>query len=249
MPGRPARRVREAARGNPPAETPTGRPESTSHNHLDPGRSAGLGDGMEKVDYDARLHAVYAAGRQMPPDALAHLDGGIRSAPARDTATGLARPGLGYRPHDPLFGECLRRPRLRSRAVRQDACSSPGPRWPSRRQVCGRVCRAHPVADASCDAALLFFVWHHVADREGAAQELRRVVKPGGKLFVQANFSDKMPDIWWFRVVPEWGKVDTAQFRSEKEVKGDFTGAGWTLVTRDEVTCSARRTWPRTSRG
>lgn len=25
---------------------------------------------MEKVDYDARLHAVYAAGRQMSPDAL-----------------------------------------------------------------------------------------------------------------------------------------------------------------------------------
>src|SRR5213078_1141334 len=29
-----------------------------------------LGGGMEKVDYDARLHAVYAAGRQMSPDAL-----------------------------------------------------------------------------------------------------------------------------------------------------------------------------------
>lgn len=25
---------------------------------------------MENVDYDARLHAVYAAGRQMSPDAL-----------------------------------------------------------------------------------------------------------------------------------------------------------------------------------
>src|SRR5205823_8210332 len=30
---------------------------------------AKLGGGM-KVDYDARLHAVYAAGRQMSPDAL-----------------------------------------------------------------------------------------------------------------------------------------------------------------------------------
>ena len=25
---------------------------------------------MEKVDYDARLHAVYGAGRQMSPDAV-----------------------------------------------------------------------------------------------------------------------------------------------------------------------------------
>jgi ubiquinone/menaquinone biosynthesis C-methylase UbiE len=93
-----------------------------------------------------------------------------------------------------------------------------------------------PLPDASCDAALLFFVWHHVVDREAAAQELRRVVKPGGRLFVQANFSDRMPDVWWFRVMPEWRKVDQAQFRSEKEVKSDFTGAGWTHVSRDEVT-------------
>jgi SAM-dependent methyltransferase len=93
-----------------------------------------------------------------------------------------------------------------------------------------------PLPDASCDAALLFFVWHHVVDREGAAREVRRVVKPGGKLFVQANFSDRMPDVWWFRVVPEWRRVDTAQFRSEGAVKGDFVGAGWRLVSRDEVT-------------
>jgi hypothetical protein len=83
---------------------------------------------------------------------------------------------------------------------------------------------------------LLFFVWHHVVDHHGAAQELRRVVRPGGKLFVQTNFSNRRPDVWWFRVMPGWGKVDKAQFRSDEEVKSDFTGAGWTLVPRDEVT-------------
>src|SRR5207342_3044658 len=31
---------------------------------------AKLWGGMEKVDYDARLHAVYAAGRHLSPDAL-----------------------------------------------------------------------------------------------------------------------------------------------------------------------------------
>src|ERR1041385_8676132 len=54
-----------------------------------------------------------------------------------------------------------------------------------------------PLADASCDAALLFFVWHHVADREGAAQELHPVAKPGGRLFVGGNFSGRMPEVWW----------------------------------------------------
>jgi hypothetical protein len=65
---------------------------------------------------------------------------------------------------------------------------------------------------------------------------LGRVVKPGVKLFVQVNFSDKMPDVWWFRVVPEWREADRAQFRSQAEVTSDFAGAGWTLVSRDEVT-------------
>jgi ubiquinone/menaquinone biosynthesis C-methylase UbiE len=63
--------------------------------------------------------------------------------------------------------------------------------------------------DASVDAALLYFVWHHVVDRAAAAREL-------------------------CRVVPEWREVDRAQFRSEQEVTSDFVHAGWTLVSRDE---------------
>jgi hypothetical protein len=80
-----------------------------------------------------------------------------------------------------------------------------------------------------------------VLGREAAARELHRVVRPRGTLFVQANFSDRMPDVWWFRVVPEWREIDRAQFRSEKEVTSDFVSAGWTLVSRDEVT------WPRSA--
>ncbi len=93
-----------------------------------------------------------------------------------------------------------------------------------------------PLPDASCDAALLFFVWHHVVDQGRATQELRRVVKPRGTLFVQANFSDRTPDVWWLRVVPEWMHIHQAQYQSEDEVRNAFAGAGWTLDCRDEVT-------------
>lgn len=93
-----------------------------------------------------------------------------------------------------------------------------------------------PLPTASCDAALLFFVWHHVADRDAAAQELCRVVKPGGKLFVQAGFSGRKPDIWWLNVVPEWMAVHQALYESEEEVKTDFLSAGWALAARDEIT-------------
>ena len=191
---------------------------------------------MEKVDYDARLHAVYAAGRQMSPEALhtwmaafarhlpqtrplAWLD--LGSGTGRMTpslASAFGGPAYGVEPSD----------RMRAQAL---ACASP----PGVTYAAGSA-ESIPLPAASCDAALLYFVWHHVADRAGAARELRRVVKPGGKLFVQANFADKMPDVWWFRVVPEWREADTAQFRSEAEVISDFAGAGWTPVARDEVT-------------
>jgi SAM-dependent methyltransferase len=191
---------------------------------------------MEKVDYDARLHAVYAAGRQMSPDALQtwmeafarHLPR-IRPLVWLDLGSGTGRmtPSLASAFGGPAHGV------EPSDKMRAQALARAG--HPAVTYTAGSAERI-PLPAASCDAALLFFVWHHVVDREAAARELRRVVKPGGKLFVQANFSDRMPDVWWFRVMPEWSEVDRAQFRTEEEVRSDFAGAGWTFVAREEVT-------------
>ncbi len=191
---------------------------------------------MEKVDYDARLHTVYDAGRQMSPDALqTWMEAFTRHLPeARPltwldlgSGTGRMTPSLASAFGGPVHGI---EPSDRMRA---QALAHAG--HPAVTYAAGSA-ELIPLPDASCDAALLFFVWHHVSDRAGAAQELRRVVRPGGTLFVQVNFSDRMPDTWWFRVVPEWLEVDRAQFRPEEDVKSDFAGAGWTLVARDEVT-------------
>lgn len=184
------------------------------------------------VDYDARLHTVYAAGRQMAPEAqrtwmtafashlpetrpLTWLDLGSgtgRLTPALADAFG--GPVTGVEPSD----------RMREQAVAHPAVT-----------YAAGSAEHIPLPDASCDAALLFFVWHHVRDREAAVRELRRVVKPGGTLFVQTNFADRMPDTWWFRVVPEWREADRSQFRTVAEVKADFTDAGWTFAASDEV--------------
>jgi ubiquinone/menaquinone biosynthesis C-methylase UbiE len=191
---------------------------------------------MNKVDYDARLHAVYAAGRQMSPAALrTWMEAFARHLPPTrpltwlDLGSGTGRmtpslastfggPAHGVEPSDKMRAQAL------AHAVHPAVTYAAG----SAEHI--------PLPAASCDAALLFFVWHHVVDHQAAARELRRVVKPGGKLFVQANFSDRMPDVWWFRVVPEWKRADAAQFGPEKEVTSDFIGTGWTLVSRDEVT-------------
>jgi len=191
---------------------------------------------MEKVDYDARLHAVYAAGRQMSPDALqTWMDAFARHLPETrplvwldlGSGTGRMTPSLASAFGGPAHGV------EPSERMRAQALAHAG--HPAATSVPGSA-EHIPLPDASCDAALLFFVWHHVVDREAAARELHRVVKPGGTLFVGGNFSDRMPDVWWFRVVPEWRDVDTAQFRSEQDAKSDFVGAGWTPVSCDAVT-------------
>jgi SAM-dependent methyltransferase len=191
---------------------------------------------MEKVDYDARLHAVYAAGRRMSPGALrTWMAAFARHLPPTrplvwldlGSGTGRMTPSLASAFGGPVHGV------EPSDKMRAQALAHAG--HPAVAYAAGSA-EHIPLPAASCDAALLFFVWHHVVDREAAAAELRRVVKPGGTLFVQANFSDRMPDVWWFRVMPEWREVDRAQFRSEPQVRGDFAGAGWTLVSRDDVT-------------
>ena len=191
---------------------------------------------MDKVDYDARLHAVYDAGRQMSPDALrTWMEAFARHLPESQplvwldlgSGTGRMTPSLASEFGGPAHGV------EPSDKMRAQALAHAG--HPSVTYAAGSA-EHIPLLAASCDAALLFFVWHHVVDREGGAQEVRRVVRPGGKLFVVTNLSDRMPDIWWFRVMPEWMKVDKAQFRSAEEAKSDFACAEWALVSRDEVT-------------
>src|ERR1700722_3195050 len=191
---------------------------------------------MEKVDYDARLHAVYAAGRQMSPGALrTWMEAFACYLPETrplvwldlGSGTGRMTPSLAGAFGGPAYGVEI------SDKMRGQALAYAG--HPAVTYAAGSA-EHIPLPDAGWDAALLFFVWHHVVGRERAARELFRVVKPGGTLFVGGNFSDKPPDVWWFRVVPEWGDVDSAQFRSEEEARSDFAGAGWTFVSGDEVT-------------
>lgn len=190
---------------------------------------------MNKVDYDTYGHAVYAAGRQMSPEAIqTWMEAFARHLPETrplawldlGSGTGRMTPALAETFGGPVYGV---EPSGRMRAQARAEASHPAVSYAdgSGEHI--------PLPDASCDAALLFFVWHHVTDREAAVAELHRVVRPGGTLFVQANFSDRMPDVWWFRVVPEWKMVDAAQFRPEGDVKSDFAGAGWTLVAQEEV--------------
>lgn len=191
---------------------------------------------MDKVDYDAHQHKVYVDGRRMEPAGLrAWMDAFARHLPKTRPLTWLDA-GSGTGRISPALADAFGGPvhgvepsdGMRGRALAHSA-------HPRVTYVAGSA-ESLPLPDASVDAAVLFFVWHHVSDRPKAVRELLRVVKPGGLLFVNANLADAMPDIWWFRVVPEWDSTHVAQFRTGEQVRSDFTGAGWDLVSQEEVT-------------
>jgi ubiquinone/menaquinone biosynthesis C-methylase UbiE len=191
---------------------------------------------MRKLDYDDRQHTVYAAGRQMSPyaletwmEALAHHLPETRPLAWLDLGSGIGRmtPSLASTFGGPVYG-VEPADKMRAQAIAHAG-------HPAVTYTAGSA-EHIPLSDCSCDAALLFFVWHHVVDRDRAARELYRVVKQDGKVFIQANFSDRLPDAWWLHVVPEWMNVHQTLYQSEETVLSDFAGAGWTLVSRDEIT-------------
>jgi ubiquinone/menaquinone biosynthesis C-methylase UbiE len=49
-----------------------------------------------------------------------------------------------------------------------------------------------PLADASCDLVWLSHVWHHVADHQACARDLRRVLRRGAHVLVRGTFGDRL---------------------------------------------------------
>lgn len=190
---------------------------------------------MRKVDYDERLHAVYAKGRVMSPAALAtwmeaftdHLQP-ERPLALLDLGSGIGRftPWLAEAFGGPVFGV---EPSVRMREIAEaDA------RHDRVTYLDGRG-EAIPLPDRSCDAALIYFVWHHIEDRAAAARELARVVKPGGRLLVRTNFADAMPELWWYRYFPRAREVDRMIYEPRATVYATFESAGWEIAAHDVV--------------
>lgn len=72
-----------------------------------------------------------------------------------------------------------------------------------------------PFADGSFDAVVSFGVLHHTPDTDGAVQEVRRVLKPGGTATVMLYRTGNPK--WWATHALRWW----ARSRDERQKKGD----------------------------
>ncbi|MCU7726860.1 class I SAM-dependent methyltransferase [Actinoplanes sp. KI2] len=190
---------------------------------------------MTLVDYDTEQYRDYARGRALSAEQLrVWVDAFVAVLPGRRPLTGLDV-GSGTGRFTPALAEALGpvtgvEPSARMREVAATQGHRPGVRY-----LAGAA-ENLPVPDASADYALLFLSWHHVGDKARAVRELSRVVRPGGRLLLRANFRDHHPRPWWLGYFPHGYEVDASLFQPLHEVIAMFTAAGWRVASFDMVT-------------
>jgi SAM-dependent methyltransferase len=180
----------------------------------------------KRVDYDGRLHTVYRSGRalqasvtRMWMETLAEYVPPARPLTVLDLGSGTGRlsPALAGEFGGPVYGVEPSAGMLDE--ARQHAAH------PAVTYLEGSAEHV-PLPDASCDLAVLFLSWHHVADKPRGAAELARVLRPGGAMFVRGTFGDRVPDLSWHRFFPEARAVEERIFPRLDDTVDLFAAAG-----------------------
>lgn len=180
------------------------------------------------VDYDGRLHQVYAQGRALPADRLetwmraaAGFVPAGRPLTVLDLGCGIGRftPALAETFGGPVYGV------EPSAGMRQQAVEHAA--HPDVTYLEGSA-EAIPLPADSCDLAWLFLTIHHWSDPLQGLREVRRVLRPGGTVVLRTQFGDRMPDLSWYRYFPSARRVDAAMYLPFDEVKALAEQAGLT---------------------
>ncbi|GAA1616911.1 MULTISPECIES: class I SAM-dependent methyltransferase [Kribbella] len=175
------------------------------------------------VDYDGRMSSVYVAGRRISPAEVARWTAGFAAyAPERrpldvldlGSGTGRFTPGLAAEFGGRVYGV---EPADR---MREAAAPAPGVSY-----LKGSA-EDIPLPEASVDVVLMFLTFHHWTDPLQGLREVCRVLRPGGVALLRTQFSDLMPDLFWYRYFPSAQEVDAAMYCSVDEARALAVEAG-----------------------
>jgi ubiquinone/menaquinone biosynthesis C-methylase UbiE len=186
------------------------------------------------VDYDRRQHEVYARGRAPSPAVLELWTAVLaRYIPTRGNPV-LLDLGAGVGTWSQLMATAFRatvwavEPSVRMREVAMREHPHERVRYVdgSGEQI--------PLPDASCDAALLSYMIHHLRDRDKCAGELRRVLQPGGRVVIRSALRESLPRVPFFEYFPTALAIDEARMPGRADVVATFEEHGFELAA-DEV--------------
>ena len=188
-----------------------------------------------RIDYDRRLHAVYERGRSLLEEAidtwmaeLARHVKPTRPLKVLDLGSGTGRfsRALADTFGGPVYGV---EPSKKMISVATTRAIDP------RVHYIRGFAEAIPLKDDSVDVTVLYFVLHHVVNKQRAATELARVMPRDGTLFIRMNFSDRMPDAFWYQFFDRAKEVDASMSQPVGDVIELFVEAGFQGVALEEV--------------
>jgi ubiquinone/menaquinone biosynthesis C-methylase UbiE len=199
---------------------------------------------MARISYDERTAAAFKAVREVPRDGLVEWREAVRRhlRPSREMT--LVDIGAGTGAFAAAFSSWFG---LSVLAVEPSAAMRDQiPRTPSIQVFEGDASRL-PLPDESADAAWLSLVIHHIPDLAVAAQEIRRVLRPGAPVLIRQGFPDryepsgnlKLDRIQLVRWFPETART-VSTFPSLTETRRAFAAAGFHQVALEQV----RETYP-----
>ena len=190
---------------------------------------------LNKVNYNDKQYASYQQGREinlttqlMWANTFAAHAPNVRPLTVLDLGSGTGRftPLLARTFSGPVYGV---EPSQKMRAIAENSAHHPNVTY-----MQGSA-ENIPLPEASCDLVLMFLSFHHVQDRQTAALEIARILRPGGRVFIRSTFSDRMPDLDWHHYFPRAREIEMKMFPTSQEVIQLFSNVGLHLVTLEEV--------------
>ncbi len=93
-----------------------------------------------------------------------------------------------------------------------------------------------PLDSASCDAAWLSQMLHHVPDIPAAAAEVQRVMRSGGRVLIRNGFQGRLKDhCRYYQFFPTGLAVDDSRHPTIEQTTRAFEACGFRLVANDVI--------------
>jgi ubiquinone/menaquinone biosynthesis C-methylase UbiE len=191
---------------------------------------------LARISYDERTAAAFKAVREVPREGLSEWREAVRRHLRPSRGMTLIDIGAGTGAFAAAFSDWFD---LSVLAVEPSAAMRDQiPRTPAIEVLEGNA-SVLPLPDESADAAWLSLVIHHIPDLGVAAQEIRRVLRPGAPVLIRQGFPGRLERVELVRWFPETARVvDT--YPSVEETCKAFAAAGFHQDALEQV----RETYP-----
>jgi ubiquinone/menaquinone biosynthesis C-methylase UbiE len=186
---------------------------------------------MARISYDDQTAAAFKAVREVPRDGLSEWREAVRRHLRPWQGMTLVDIGAGTGAFAAAFSDWFD---LSVVAVEPSAAMRDQiPRTPAVQVLEGHA-SALPLPDQSADAAWLSLVIHHIPDLGVAANEIRRVLRPGAPVLIRQGFPGRVDRVELVRWFPETARtVDT--YPSVDDTCKAFAAAGFHKDALEQV--------------